>query len=209
MNRYLGRWNVHIHEFMQQHARGLVFFKSFLTHPRATGAISPSSKHLAKVMASYVVCAEAELVIELGAGTGMITAALLNRGIPAQNIIAIESSADWVKSLRQRFPKITVIEGNAAHLPELLKTQTKPISTIISGLPLRSLSKEMTQAILANIPKLLSDQGRYIQFTYDLRNSVDFYPKEYQLLEEKRVWANIPPAKVSVYRFAARQNGAS
>ncbi len=175
------------------------FIKSFLKNPKSTGAIYPSSKRLAKIMASYVIFSQNQLVVELGAGTGIITQAMLHRGIPATRIIAIESSSFLAEKLRQRFPKINVIDGDASHLVAFLKNEKRPIGTILSGLPLRSLEKEMTDHILSNIPLVLSPQGRYIQFTYDLRNNTNFYPPQYQLLRTKRVWANIPPAKVEVY----------
>lgn len=176
-----------------------VFVKSFLRDPKATGAIYPSSKRLAEVMASYVVFSQNQLVVELGAGTGVVTQAILNRGIPAERIIAIESSPELAENLRRRFPKVRVIEGDASYLAELLKNETRPIGTIISGLPLRSLDKETIKRILSVIPLALSAHGRYIQFTYDLRHTTHFYPQRYQLTQRKLVWVNIPPAKVEVY----------
>ena len=177
----------------------VAFVKSFLKNPKAMGAIYPSSKRLAKIMASYAVFSQNQLIVELGAGTGAITQAMLNRGIPPERIIAIESSLDLVENFRAHFPKIKMIIGDAAHLAELLKNETRPIGTIISGLPLRSLSKEMTERILSVIPAALTPHGRYIQFTYDLRNNARFYPQQYQLAHKKLVWVNIPPAKVEVY----------
>ncbi|MCD6045533.1 MAG: hypothetical protein K0R48_696 [Gammaproteobacteria bacterium] len=177
----------------------VVFIKSFLRDPKAAGAIYPSSKRLAKSMASYVVFSQNQLVVELGAGTGVVTQAMLNRGIPAERIIAIESSPELVENLRMRFPKVKVIEGDASHLPELLREEIRPIGTIISSLPLRSLDKEILDRILLAIPSTLSVHGRYIQFTYDLRNNTHFYPQRYQLIQRKLVWVNIPPARVEVY----------
>ncbi len=184
---------------LNRHDDKVIFVKSFLKNPKAMGAIYPSSKHLAEVMAASVVFSQNQLVVELGAGTGVITQAMLNRGIPAEHIIAIESSPALVENFRTRFPKVKMIEGDASCLAELLKNETRPIGTIISGLPLRSLSKERTERILSAISLALSPNGRYIQFTYALRNNVGFYPQHYKLMRKKLVWVNIPPAKVEVY----------
>ena len=183
----------------------VAFVKSFLKNPKAMGAIYPSSKRLAKIMASYAVFSQNQLIVELGAGTGVITQAMLSRGIPAERIIAIESSPDLVEHFRMHFPKIKVIAGDASHLAELLKNEIRPIGTIISALPLRSLSKEVTERILSAIPAVLTPHGRYIQFTYDLRNNARFYPQQYQLAYKKLVWVNIPPAKVEVYTILPQE----
>jgi phosphatidylethanolamine/phosphatidyl-N-methylethanolamine N-methyltransferase len=182
-----------------QHDEKVAFVRSFLRDPKAVGSIYPSSKYLTKIMASYVVFSQNQLIVELGAGTGVITQAMLNRGIPPERIIAIESTPALIENLRRHFPKVQVIEGDASHLAEFLKNETRPIGTIISGLPLRSLPKEMTERILSAIPAVLASHGRYIQFTYDLRNNTHFYTQQYKLIKRKLVWANVPPAKVEVY----------
>jgi len=177
------------------------FLKALAINPRATGAILPSSKRLARMMAAQINIVEEGLVVELGAGTGVITQAILDRGISPRQIIAVEYAPHLAKRLRQRFPDITVIEGNAADLSELLKHRVQAVSTIISGLPLRSLPANITESILAAIPEVLATSGQYIQFTYDirLRRGDDFYPKHYKLTDSVIVWRNIPPAKVGVY----------
>lgn len=94
-----------------------------------------------------------------------------------------------------------ILEGNAAYLTELLQNLQHPVSAVISSLPLRSLPKTITQKILSEIPKVLSKNGQYIQFTYDIRKEQSFYPKKYRLLRSKIIWRNIPPARVEEYRL--------
>lgn len=183
--------NHHVHTFS--------FLKAVAMNPRATGAILPSSRRLARAMASCIQVTENTLVVELGAGTGVITQAILDRGVPPGQVIAVEYCAHLAQKLRQRFPGITVIEGNAAHLTDLLKNSKQEVSTIISGLPLRSLPLEIKERVIAEIPEVLSATGRYIQFTYDIRNGQDFYPSHYQLTGSKIIWRNVPPAKIGVY----------
>src|SRR5262245_39932479 len=84
------------------------FIKVMITNPRETGAIIPSSKHLAEVMASQVL--RQGNILELGAGTGVVTRELLRLGIPPQQIIVIEHAHDFVKNLRSQFPEIRIIE---------------------------------------------------------------------------------------------------
>jgi phospholipid N-methyltransferase len=190
---------------LTKHYDKVIFMRSFLKDPKAMGAIYPSSKRLAKVMASYVIYSQNQLIVELGAGTGVITQAMLARGIAAERIIAIESSPDLVESFKSHFPKVRIMAGDASCLDELLKNETRPIGTIISGLPLRSLPPERTERILSAISSVLSPHGRYIQFTYALRSSGLFYPQHYKLMRKKLVWMNMPPAKVEVYTILSQE----
>jgi phospholipid N-methyltransferase len=176
----------------------LSFFKAWVDNPRTTGALVPSSKHLAKEMASHTFLNEG-VVVELGAGTGVVTEALIAAGVSVSNIIVIEYSAELVKKLRLRYPKINIIEGNAAHLQQLLKNETRPINTVISSLPLRSLPKKTTRQVLQSIDQLLVVGGRYIQFTYGL-NQKQYSPLIHcEHIFSKWIWLNFPPARVDVW----------
>ncbi len=175
------------------------FLKALAHNPRATGAIFPSSPFLAKEMVSHIVQNHEDIVVELGAGTGAVTKALLQSGIDPNTIVAIESSSDLVKKLRHRFPAVQVIEGNAADLALLLATEKREVHTIISSLPLRSLPKPVTQSILNQIDSVLSKQGRYIQFTYSFTQDSSFALANFKHILSKRIWMNLPPARVDVW----------
>jgi phosphatidylethanolamine/phosphatidyl-N-methylethanolamine N-methyltransferase len=55
-------------------------------------------------------------VIELGPGTGVFTAALLRRGIPAAQVAVIEASESFAAALALRFPQVAVIHDDAARV---------------------------------------------------------------------------------------------
>ncbi|MCD6039692.1 MAG: ribosomal adenine dimethylase [Gammaproteobacteria bacterium] len=175
------------------------FLKALLHNPRETGAIFPSSRFLAKEMAAHVLQNQEGVVVELGAGTGVVTKALLQSGIQPQNIIVVESSKSMVKKLQRCFPTIQIIEGDAAELTTLLAHEKREIHTILSSLPLRSLPKATTQSILKQINTLLSSRGRYIQFTYSFTQDQFFSPPHFQHIVSKRIWMNLPPARVDVW----------
>src|SRR5258708_6493378 len=92
------------------------FLKNIITTPRTMGTVWPSSKQLAKEMASHVSMDGKGGVVELGAGTGPITEALLMHGVDPKRIIAVEYLPNFVDKLRQRFPQIQVIKGDAVNL---------------------------------------------------------------------------------------------
>jgi len=175
------------------------FFNALFHDPRSIGAVLPSSRYLANSMVEQIDLASSDYVVELGPGTGAITKVIL-KSIPAKRFITLEISPAFADTLQANFPEITVIKGNAANLSELLQNK-KPVHTIISSLPLRSLTKSDRDKILSEIPKVLSPNGQFIQYSYSLNNKNIFYPKNFTLKKSFVVWRNIPPARVSVFQI--------
>ena len=67
-----------------------IFLKEMIANPAAIGAACPSTKQLARHLAGQVPLHYPGLIVELGGGTGAVTAALLEHAIPSENIIVIE-----------------------------------------------------------------------------------------------------------------------
>ena len=177
------------------------FVRTMASNPRTTGAILPSSKYLVREMASHVRYSKDEYVVELGPGTGVVTAELLKIGIDPKKLIVIEYNENFYFQLKRNFPDVRVVHGDAAGLTNILKDIVGQVGTIISGLPLRSLPRKTSSAILNQIPRVLSSEGRYIQFTYDFLSRNKFYPTGGKLIESQKVMRNLPPAKVNVFSF--------
>lgn len=172
-----------------------VFARELLHQPSAVGAIWPSSRRLAASMAARVPRHRDGLVVELGAGTGAVTRALLQRGIAPRRLVVIDKSASFVRHLRTRFPSIRVLQGDAARLAELLPAG-QSIDTIVSSLPLRSLPAEDAAAIVAQWATLLPAGGTVIQFTYALGPRVHNRLPGFLERASDIVWANLPPARI-------------
>lgn len=200
MHRVLGlRHARRVPEYLKRLIPGL-FLQELCARPGAIGAICPSSPFLAKRMARQVAHCEDGLIVELGAGTGVVTNALLRQGIPAERLLVIEYSAAFVQRLRKRFPHVNVVHGNASDLCRLVPVGSR-ISAIVSSLPLCSLSEPIVQSILHQWHYLLQDNGTAVQFTYNLRR-----PKWRRCIQARQtgshiVWANLPPAQVSTFSF--------
>ena len=177
-----------------------LFFYEFLKSPGAIGSIYPSSKKLATCMAQQISLDEDRVVVELGAGTGIVTAALLKRVIKPEQLVIIEKSPQMIQQLKKRFPKVLVIEGDAVDLIEILTKLGKlNVGTIVSSLPLRSLPSKTVQAIKTQIYQILDDESQYIQFTYDLRKQKPHVYKNFYCTHSKIIWLNFPPALVNVF----------
>ncbi len=174
-----------------------LFLREWMHHPAAIGAIWPSSSRLARRMAACVPRSGDGLVIELGAGTGAVTQALLDRGIRAERLVVVERSATFVRHLRRSFPSVTVLHGDALSLASLLPPAAK-VDAIVSSLPLRSLPQTDARAIVAQWQQLLCLGGRAIQFTYDLRARLRHKPAGLRQHTSHLVWANVPPARIFI-----------
>jgi phosphatidylethanolamine/phosphatidyl-N-methylethanolamine N-methyltransferase len=178
----------------------MLFAREILNNPREIGAACPSSPILARAMANALPTHLNGVVIELGAGTGTITAALLARGIPSEKLLVLERSANMVKHLREKFPQLQIIEGDAAQLSAYLTKGTK-VAAIVSGLPLRSLPVPLMKEIVKQINRLLHHDGILIQFTYDLRGEwFEQQHKQFRRAQSTIIWRNLPPARVDVFR---------
>ncbi len=176
------------------------FLKSWVKNPRAMGSIIPSSPAIGKLMGKHIKLQDS-YVIEIGAGTGTLTQGLLKTGIPAKNLILVEINKSLIKHLRRKFPQLTIIQGDAQNLQEILPDYTKgKISTIVSGLPFVSLPKKVSYNILKSIEIILPENGKFLQFSYLLWKSpikVEKFGFHAQLLG--RELFNFPPATVWEY----------
>jgi phosphatidylethanolamine/phosphatidyl-N-methylethanolamine N-methyltransferase len=179
------------------------FGGELLSNPGPIGSAVPSSRFLGRRMASFLPRLPKGYVVELGAGTGAITAALLKRGIPADRILPVERSEALVKLLKRRFPSLSIALGDATELRSLLKTwlpkDAPEISYVVSSLPLRSLPENVVISILHEIYQILPPHGKLLQYTYDLRKTPHPYLSGFKRCRTSVVWANIPPARVDVF----------
>lgn len=146
------------------------FFKGWIRNPLAMGAFAPSGKSLAKLMAKDV--GPYSRVIELGAGTGTVTAALLENGVAPHNLYIVERDLQFVKILERRFPRCHVVGADALELDGVLGPDAA-FDFVISGLPLLCFSPDKRQRVMQQALKLLKPNGRVHQFTYAGRCPVD------------------------------------
>ena len=180
----------------------ILFTREILRAPRTMGTGCPSSRRLAKTMASFVPLTKSKLVVELGSGTGVVTKALLQHGIAPERLVSIEQSANLADYLHKQYPQVRIIEGDAMQLCHFLGDDYQQVSAVVSGLPLLSLPQPVRQGIIKQIEKvLLPKNGLLIQFTYDISGKSKPLPSQFKHISHKTVWSNLPPARVDVYRL--------
>jgi phosphatidylethanolamine/phosphatidyl-N-methylethanolamine N-methyltransferase len=177
------------------------FFRSLVEKPLTVGAVAPSGKALARVMASYVNPAAPGPIVELGPGTGPVTEALVERGIDPARLTLVEFDPEFCQLLRQRFPAANVVQGDAYDLKRTLAgVLREPAAAFVSGLPLFNKPLKMRLDLLDQAFGLMNPDAPFVQFTY---NAISPIPRSHGRVRSEasdRVWRNFPPARVWVYR---------
>src|SRR4029077_7513889 len=176
------------------------FIRSWIEKPLAVGAVTPSSKPLARTMAQYGGPAGDRPVIELGPGTGPIAEALVEHGVNPSRLVLVEFNPTFCQLLRQRFPEATVVQADAYRLRERLGDVSRPqASAIVSGLPLMTKPLRTRLRLFREAVALRPPPSPVVQVTHAV---VPPIPKLAGVKVEasERIWRNMPPARVWVYR---------
>jgi phosphatidylethanolamine/phosphatidyl-N-methylethanolamine N-methyltransferase len=185
-------------------ADGGRFLKGLLRDPRRAGAIAPSGLGLARTMAKAAGKPDG-VVIELGPGTGPVTAALLEAGLKPDRLALVEYDAQFCRLLSERFPMLRVIQGDAFRLGDTLRPLNGArIGAVVSSLPLLNEPPVARARLLEDAFSLMGETGVFVQFTYGLNPPI---PREmahgrYVVRRFATIWRNLPPAHVWTYRRA-------
>ena len=180
-----------------------LFLQEWLVNPQRTGSVVPSSRQLAAAMARWLPRNPESFVLELGPGTGAVTAALLKRGMREDRLVAIENNPNLTKLLRKRFPRAQIITGDAWHMDTLLRDLREPVETVgavISSLPLLNFPKDQVEALAQKIRAMLEPKGNWVQYSYRIDKLRPRGASSFRLHASKIVWLNFPPARVSVFQ---------
>ncbi|PLX38735.1 MAG: phospholipid methyltransferase [Hyphomicrobiales bacterium] len=176
------------------------FFRSWMGNPLKTGAVSPSGPALTKRMAALVEPEREGPIVELGPGTGVVTKAILDRGIDPGRLILIEYNRDFCTLLKRRFPGVTVLQGDAYALVSTLGDLDQPIASIVSSLPLFTRPLPQRQSFIRDAMSRLEPGAPLIQFSYALVPPVTAVHCGCQLDKTDWIISNLPPARVWTYR---------
>ncbi len=124
------------------------FLRAWLAAPLRVASVVPSGPALSRLITSEVLPGSGHIV-ELGAGTGVFTRALLDRGIDESDLTLVEFDMDLAMLLRRKFPRARVLRMDAAGLGAAGLLTLSPISAVISGLPLLGMPNDKVAAILS------------------------------------------------------------
>jgi phosphatidylethanolamine/phosphatidyl-N-methylethanolamine N-methyltransferase len=142
-------------------------FKRFLAHPLQVQAVLPASKAWGALIAKQVRRERDEFVVELGAGTGAVTRALLTAGVPPQRLFAVEIDPEMAEYLRANFPEVNVIAGDALAVDQAVPGAVAgKTGTVVCGVAVATFSLDQQRRLVAAVRSLLSPNGRLVVFSY-------------------------------------------
>jgi phosphatidylethanolamine/phosphatidyl-N-methylethanolamine N-methyltransferase len=186
----------------------LILLRNWLRSPRKVATAVPSSPFLAKAMAATIADPDAGFFLELGGGTGSITRAALDAGVPREKLLVVEANEEMARVLKRRFPGIHVLEQDARLLDRTLSDLgVQRLAGVLSSLPMLNMDGATQLAILQAFAPLLAPAGHLAQYTYGWRCPLDETVLQTLQWERKRqafVLANIPPAHVWTFRPQTR-----
>jgi phosphatidylethanolamine/phosphatidyl-N-methylethanolamine N-methyltransferase len=177
------------------------FIRGWVANRRKIGAISPSSRALARLMVEQADPDPEGYALELGPGSGVFTQALIEAGVPPERIIAIEHSEEFCRLLSQRFPTLPVVKGDAFDLEKTLEPYAGiKFSAAISGLPLLSFPREVRVRCIEGVLARLEPGKAFAQFSYGALGPMPSIAGRFTATPSKWVLMNLPPARVWTYR---------
>ena len=176
-----------------------LFLRRWLANPLQMGSVIPSSPVLCRRIAALVERRDDEVVVELGAGTGVVSHALLAAGLPPERLVVVEIVPDMADHLRRALPGVNVILGDAFELARALPERMHgKVGTAICGIPLVILPLEQQQRFVRAVEAVAPGRG-FLLYTYCITSPLPY--RKLGLTAKREAWTplNIPPA--SVWRY--------
>lgn len=189
-----------LRKFAARFDEELRFFRGWVDKPKAVGSIIPTSMVTARRMASVIDATSGLPVLELGPGTGVITRAILERGVKPDKLFAIEYAAEFVAHLKARFPEVNLIQGDAFNLDGTLgENAGLTFDTVISGVPLLNFPVEQRVRYVEDLLDRVPAGRPVVQLTYGPRSPVPPGRGNYRVTRFDFIIRNIPPTTLWLY----------
>ncbi len=189
-------------------AESALFFRHWLRHPLEIGAFLPSSAAVGRAMAKAIALDRPGIILELGGGTGAVTASLLEAGCPPERLIVVEREAAMVAMLWRRFKRLQIVEADACAIGAILtECGVTTLAAIVSSLPIKWFPIASQRAVIEPCLALAGKGGSFVQLTNALVSPVAMSALDLDGSEIARVWSQFPP--VQIWRYQRRRGLAS
>ncbi len=180
----------------------VIFLGKFLQAPMKIGSVTPSSPWLVEAMLAPIPWGSTHAIVELGAGTGIITREILRQLPQGGKAFLFEQDADLRATLLRAHPEVTVAAYAEQLHPVITDAGIEYVDCVVSGLPFTTLPEQTRKAILAGVLQALKPGGLFIAFQYSLHMRERFRT-QFEEVKLKYVPLNIPPAFVYACRKGA------
>jgi phospholipid N-methyltransferase len=172
-----------------------LFLTKFFRHGTAIGAVAPSSSWLARKFVQNIDFSRVRCVVELGAGTGPITAELLRQAGQQCRAVIVERDPDFCACLRRRFPAADIAEADACDLERILdERKVEAVDHVLCGLALPWFARGDRHRILDTVRRRLVPEGSFRQLTYMPWLHTREYRRYFAKVGFRFVLRNLPPA---------------
>ncbi|MGH3940095.1 MAG: class I SAM-dependent methyltransferase [Pseudonocardiaceae bacterium] len=193
------------------------FLAAAVRSPRDVGTLLASGPELARRLATVVpangAAGRPSVIVELGAGDGAVTRAIVERAGPGAVVIAVEKDPGLAERLRDRALGVRVVTADAAALPTILATYgLRRADVIISVLPWTLLRPQQQRDFLATFSAALENDGVFTAAAYSsgywtpaarrFRGALGATFNE--VLPTRTMWRHVPPAMTYVCRRPVR-----
>lgn len=189
-----------------------LFFKQWLKSPMQLGTFAPISLKLAHLAADQLNVDDRTTIVEIGAGTGRLTRALLAKGVNIDKLAMVEldpKMSDFLKTslqtLYQSKTELKVIQGNAEKLPEIIPASwVGAVDYVVSAIPLAYMDETTREHIIqAALDVLNPVSGSILHVTYSPISPIKFMEGEILQKRVVALWNNMPPG--FVWRFTPKR----
>ncbi len=196
-----------------------LFFSQSMRSLSVTASIFPSSRFLATALLRPIDFSAAQVIVELGIGTGAITKEILRRLNPNAVLVGLDLNAAFINHVRRKIQdkRFIPLVGQAERLGSLLNRHgLTRADAIVSSLGLSTMTPAQRTVILKQVAAHLSPEGVLTQYQYLHAGGDSNWPaqlgfgrfKEKEFLKAhfrhvatERVILNLPPARVYTCRF--------
>ena len=177
------------------------FFKGWQRDKKGVGALLPTSSVTARRMADVIDTSSGLPVLELGAGTGVITKAILERGVAPHDLVSIEYASHFCDLLRKRFSGVDIRNGDVFQLDTVLADRRGQIfDSVISAVPMLSFPLERRIALMKDLLSRIPRGRPVVQITHGPMSPLPAMPEIYTIAHFDFIMRNLPPAQLWLYR---------
>jgi len=165
--------------------------------------MSPSSPFLAKKMLESIDFSTANVIVELGPGTGVFTKKMLEKMRPDATLLVFELNDSFIHMLQRdiKDERMHLIHDSAEKIGEYLaKLGFTHADAIVSSLPLANFPAELKTTILMSSKSVMHEKSLYVQFQYSL-NAKSMIKEIFRSVNITFTPVNFPPAFVYTCRI--------
>lgn len=182
-----------------------LFFRRWLKKPGQLGTLAPISCSFAEKASALLGDdrINEKIVVEIGAGTGRLSRALLEQGVRPDHFYAVELDAELCDFLKNSLPQGSqAIQGDACHLSTVLPQEiVGKVDVVYSVIPLMYLPQEVRDEIYQAVQKVLKPDGVFYHVCY---SPISPYASNKAIRSERVIskWINLPSGFVWTFQNA-------